>query len=104
MTNLGNAYSTSSGSFTAPINGYYFFHIFATTFGDSETDLALLVNNEVLCGLDASNNYQQGTCSAVVQLNVGDVVNVKAVAGTAELYTGEVGKAIGFSSFLYLAL
>ena len=103
-TNLGNGYSTSSGSFTALASGYYVFTLFFQTRGDTDSDLAITVNDEVLCAGDGANDYKFASCSAVVQLEVGDVVNVKAAAGDAVLHTGDAGRAAGFSGFLYLAL
>ena len=103
-TNLGNGYSTSSGSFTALASGYYVFTLFFQTRGDTDSDLVITVNDEVLCAGDGANDYKSGSCSAVVQLEVGDVVNVKAAAGDAVLHTGDAGRALGFSGFLYLAL
>ena len=103
-TNLGNGYSTSSGSFTALASGYYVFTLFFQTRGDTDSDLVLTVNDEVLCAGDAVSVYDQASCSAVVQLEAGDVVNVKAAAGDAVLHTGDAGRAVGFSGVLYLAL
>ena len=58
----------------------------------------------MLCAGDGANDHKSGSCSAVVQLEVGDVVNVEAAAGDAVLHTGDAGRALGFSGFLYLAL
>ena len=103
-TNLGNGYSTSSGSFTALASGYYVFTLFFQTRGDTDSDLVLTVNDEVLCAGDAVSVYDQASCSAVVQLEAGDVVNVKGAVGDAVLHTGDAGRAVGFSGVLYLAL
>ena len=103
-TNLDNGYSTSSGSFTALTSGYYVFTLFFQTFGDTDSDLILTVNDEVLCAGDAVTNYDHASCSAVVELEAGDVVNVKAADGDAVLFTGDAGRSVGFSGFLYPAL
>ena len=63
--------------------------MFFQTHDDSYSDLVLLVNDRVLCGADAPINFQHSSCTAAVQLEAGDVVNVKAIAGNANLWTGE---------------
>ena len=79
------------------------FTLFFQTRSDNDSDLVIRFNDEVLCAGDGANDYKSGSCSAVVQLAV-DVVNVKAAAGEAVLHTGDAGRALGFSGFLYLAL
>ena len=103
-TNLGNSYSTSSGSFTAFTSGYYVFSLFFQTFDDTDSDLVITVNDSVLCAGDAAGGFIQASCTAVVELEAGDVVNVKASDGDVNLFTGDSGKSLGFSGFLYLAL
>ena len=59
----------------------------------------------MVCRGDAVGDaHNQGTCSAVVELQVGDVVNVKAVSGNVYLFGGDGGKINGFAGFLYMAL
>ena len=48
VTNLGNGYNTTSGSFTALQHGYYVFNIFFQTVTDSDSDLGLFVNDNLL--------------------------------------------------------
>ena len=104
VTNLGNGYNTASGSFTALQHGYYVFTIFFQTRSGDNSDLAIMVNDNMVCSGDApSDHYNQGTCSAIVELQVGDVVNVKVVYGDAVLHRGD-GIINGFSGFIYKAL
>ena len=104
MTNLGNGYNTASGSFTALQHGYYIFTIFFQTnptLGEA-TDLAIMVNDNMVCRGDGDPaDYNQGVCTAIVQLQVGDVVNVKAVYGDALLNGAKDGQVSGFSGFIY---
>ena len=102
--NLGDAYSTASGSFVAPVNGYYVFNLFMQTWDDADSDLALTVNDSIVCTVDAAADFQHSSCSAAVQLTAGDTVNVKAAHGDAILFVGDVGRTVGLTGFLYLAL
>ena len=63
----------------------------------------LTVNDGVLCATD-KDDYIHSSCSTVMQLVPGDVVNLKASAGDAVLFIGDSGRSIGFSGFLYLPL
>ena len=63
-----------------------------------------MMNDVPLCIGDAASDYKQGTCSAIVELHVGDVVNVKAIYGNVVLYGGESGKVNGFAGYIYAAL
>ena len=102
--NLGNSYSTASGSFTTLVSGYYVFTLFYQSTNTIDSDLAILVNDQILCSGSGASNYQQGTCTAAVELQVGDVVNVKSLAGDSILYGGDAGKVNGFTGYLYLPL
>ena len=103
VTNLGNGYNTASGSFTALQHGYYVFTIFFQGVTGHDSDLGILVNNSAVCVGDAvSDGSNQGTCSAIIELQVGDVVNVKAVYGDVVL--SNIGNMNGFTGFLYQAL
>ena len=103
VTNLGNGYNTASGSFTALQQGYYVFTIFSQGVTGHDSDLGILVNDNLVCTGDAvSDSYNQGTCSAIVELQVGDVVNVKSLHGSAVLR--DTGSVNGFVGFLYQAL
>ena len=103
-TNLGNGYSTSSGSFTALASGYYSFSLFFQTWGDADSDLIITLNDSILCAADAAGGFKYAYCSAIVELEAGDVVNVKATSSDVILYLGDSGRSIGFTGFLYLAL
>ena len=68
-----------------------------------DSDLGILVNDNAVCAGDAvSDGNNQGTCSAILQLQVGDVVNVKAIYG--DVFLNNIGNMNGFAGFLYQAL
>ena len=72
--------------------------MFFQTVTDSDSDLGILVNDNLVCIGDAvSDNWNQGICSAIVELQVGDVVNVKVIYGNAIL--SHLGKVNGFTGF-----
>ncbi len=78
LINLGDGYNKNSGAFTSPQRGIYFFMLSFMTHGHEGTTLGIYINDEILC--TAYEAYASGTasCSALKELNVGDVVNVKA--------------------------
>ena len=57
----------TENSVSAVWSGYYVFTLFFQTRGDTDSDLVITVNDEVLCAGDGANDYKSGSCSAVVQ-------------------------------------
>ena len=78
--------------------------MFFQTVDNNDSDLAIMMNDIALCNGNAVREYDQGSCSTIVELQVGDVVNVKVVFGDAVLNGSESGKINGFAGFLYTAL
>ncbi len=103
ITNHGNGYDSNTGSFKAPLGGIYVFNVFYTTYLDDDNDLVMQVNRKAVCIGYANENYDMGVCSAVVQLDQGDVVNVKKVCCTGSRLESSRLRS-GFSGFLYSAL
>ena len=88
--NVGNHYSTSTGRFTAPIQGRYAFY--ANSMGDS-TDarfmLRIVINGtDYQQGSSSSNStqYQDSKLFVLAQLNAGDYVYMRNV-GNKSTYT-----------------
>ncbi len=77
--NLGDGYDIQTGSFTTPVHGIYFFTLSFMTAKEKNSNLALYVNDERLCVTLAYIPWGVGTCSAMTELKVGDVVNVKGI-------------------------
>ena len=76
--------------------------MFFLTATGTDSDLSLLINNNPVCiGNTLADAANQGMCTVVVELQVGDVANVKA--NDAVLLAG-TGKAHGFSGYIYKAL
>ena len=100
-TNLGNAYSGSTGGFTAPVSGAYVFSLTVMLYGTSSrsrTGEFQITKNGVLKvrvysdTYDTSNNFQ-ASGTAVLVLNKGDDVHVK-VSGSNYYIQGS-----GYSNF-----
>ncbi|XP_061190787.1 cerebellin-1-like [Saccostrea echinata] len=86
-SNFHTCYNTSSGQFIAPFKGFYVFSWETLTTAGKIFDSELLVNG-VRYMLNACNNIAQNTayssCTGVapVQLEVGDIVHIRALSAT----------------------
>ncbi|XP_062619536.1 complement C1q tumor necrosis factor-related protein 4-like [Saccostrea cucullata] len=84
ITNMGNAYDPTTGTFTAPVEGAYLFHFHSLSHSDEEAWLELFHNGQYVV---ASYGYTVGSYadsgnSVVLHLKKGDTINVKARPGT----------------------
>ncbi|XP_041646491.1 multimerin-2-like isoform X6 [Cheilinus undulatus] len=86
ITNIGNAYNTATGVFTAPVSGVYYFTLFYNAGGEHGTFLILYKNNHVIvttAGLETNNDPNDNGGNAVfLQLQLGDQVFVKLLQDT----------------------
>ncbi|XP_056298969.1 caprin-2-like [Pseudoliparis swirei] len=86
ITNIGSAYSTFSGIFTAPIAGVYYFTFSYHAGGNNLVHLNLYKNNQVLVTAfdhqTVYDNADNGGNAVFVQLQQGDQVFVRLVANT----------------------
>ncbi|CAK6984620.1 uncharacterized protein LOC108874148 isoform X10 [Scomber scombrus] len=75
-TNIGGAYNQSTGIFTAPVSGVYYFSIFYHAGGHHQVGLSLYKNNQYIVGLhDHKSKYDiadNGGNAAFLQLQRGD--------------------------------
>ena len=92
LLNLGNGYNLSAGVFTAPVPGMYLFSLqFMAGAHNETTELAAYVDGQqVMCVAFAVGYYRQnsdqGSCTAVVQLEQGQVVSVKVYDGAPTIW------------------
>lgn len=78
-TNVGNAYDTSTGVFTAPIPGLYMFTAVLLSENSKSLYRHIWKNNEPLAGTYVTDQgYKAGTLTVVLQLKKGDEVYVKS--------------------------
>ena len=79
-----DSYSTSTGIYTCPQNGTYYFR--TTVTGDQDPSaLSISVNGQVISSSYAYDDYNlnQATAYAIVQLNAGDEVSVVKKTGSS---------------------
>ena len=100
LVNIGNGYSINDGSFTAPINGVYFFSLTTTSI------LCIYINNVDLrlCGglndnAHTSNDLGSARASIMLTLNANDKVQVIPQSNYL-INTNQDGFA-NFNGFLY---
>ncbi|XP_037614175.1 complement C1q tumor necrosis factor-related protein 3-like isoform X4 [Sebastes umbrosus] len=86
ISNIGNAYSPSTGIFVAPVAGVYYFTIFYHASGENYAHLLLYKNNNVTVwtndhksSFDTADN---GGNAVFLQLQRGDQVFVRMAANT----------------------
>ena len=103
---IGNNYNTSTGKFTAPVDGVYQFHARARTDGANPSYLYIVLylngsvineSHDITNGMGTNQHTSQTT--ALVQLSAGDVVNPKVRTAGDSSITVDIN-GTGFSGFL----
>ncbi|MEW7291132.1 C1q-like domain-containing protein [Aquimarina sp. 2304DJ70-9] len=111
LTNLhdnGNHFDEASGTFTAPVNGLYFFSAQIRFDGVNSGDFRLLLGIQNKLSLDngmhaitqgdAGTNFHTLTVSGVMKLNAGEQVNVNVQSSTDTSWS--LHSESGFSGYL----
>ncbi|KAM6307968.1 complement C1q-like protein 4 [Podargus strigoides] len=103
VTNVGNYYEPSSGKFTCPLPGIYFFTYHVLMRGGDGTSMwaDLMKNGQVRASAiaqDADQNYDYASNSVILHLDVGDEVFVKLDGG--KVHGGNTNKYSTFSGFI----
>ena len=79
LLNLGNAYHETYGHFSAPVDGIYQFAVSLLNDGNQSYFEIMKNGNEVLASLFSKADYVPLSNIIVIELQVGDVVFVKAL-------------------------
>jgi hypothetical protein len=105
--NRGSHYNSSSGRFTAPVTGLYYFSMKNLQNNTSSVIRFYFVKNGTVLGsgslLDgawqsrfenSTGNYKEQQTSSIIQMNAGDYITVRQIAGSASIDSS------GYSTFL----
>uniref|UniRef100_A0A671RN77 Cerebellin 13 n=1 Tax=Sinocyclocheilus anshuiensis TaxID=1608454 RepID=A0A671RN77_9TELE len=76
LINTGNAYDPNTGTFTAPVNGVYFFRFYAHAHPSNQMAVCLHKNNQIQCSVFFLNpeTNANGSNGVVLSLQKGDEV------------------------------
>ncbi|XP_035243188.1 complement C1q-like protein 4 [Anguilla rostrata] len=103
VTNVGNYYEPTTGKFTCPLPGIYYFTYHVLMKGGDGTSMwaDLKKNGQVRASAiaqDADQNYDYASNSVILHLDVGDEVCVQLDGG--KVHGGNTNKYSTFSGFL----
>ncbi|CAK6975536.1 collagen alpha-1(X) chain-like [Scomber scombrus] len=101
VSNIGNAYSTITGYFTAPVPGVYYFSFTSFWWGGRGSSFGSLYRNghQVVSWYGNSDTHAtSGSNSAILQLQAGDKINVRL--SSDRVISDNGNKYSTFSGFL----
>ncbi|XP_053373708.1 complement C1q and tumor necrosis factor-related protein 9A-like [Mercenaria mercenaria] len=85
VTNIGQAYSGTTGVFTAPKDGVYYFVATILSFSGQHVETEIVKNGDSMVRLYSYGKfYDQGTSGVVLQLNASDEVWVRNMGTNGE--------------------
>ncbi|XP_073704867.1 complement C1q-like protein 4 [Garra rufa] len=79
FNNIGGAYDSNTGIFTAPMKGAYYFRFYGHCHGGTTMAVSLLKNGETQCSLHSSTRPSNGNASngVVLTLEIGDQISTR---------------------------
>ncbi|XP_073704869.1 complement C1q-like protein 4 isoform X2 [Garra rufa] len=79
FNNIGGAYDSNTGIFTAPMKGAYYFRFYGHCHGGTTMAVSLLKNGETQCSLHSSKRSSNGNASngVVLTLEIGDQISTR---------------------------
>ncbi|KAK7159518.1 hypothetical protein R3I94_005759 [Phoxinus phoxinus] len=104
FSNVGSAYDSNTGIFTAPIKGAYYFRFYAHCHGKTTMAVSLLKNGETQCSVYAWKPVSNGNGSngVVLTLEIGDQISTQLWKNT--WVYDDSGSYTSFSGFLIFPL
>ncbi|XP_068164256.1 complement C1q-like protein 4 [Antennarius striatus] len=102
ITDIGGGYDKTSGEFTAPSSGYYYFTFFYHAGKEQMSGLTLMKNSNIIVNAYDQNQPGPNFCdnagnAAFLQLNAGDRVYVRLPAN-CRIYASD--RTTSFSGFM----
>ncbi|XP_068164499.1 cerebellin-3-like [Antennarius striatus] len=102
ITNVGGGYDKTSGEFTAPSSGYFYFTFFYHAEKEQMSGLTLIKNDSIVVKAYDENKPGPNICdnagnAAFLQLNAGDRVYVRLPAN-CRIYASD--RTTSFSGFM----
>ena len=100
VTNVGNAYNSHVGSFTAPVSGFYVFSVSLLNYPGHTTGYQFHKNNDLISSIflhapDASH-YESTSQTVVIQLTKGDDVTLRNMSVDENLRGSNYSTFAGF--------
>ena len=90
ITNVGNGYAHSQGTFTAPVAGVYVFSTTLMSYYNHNDHFQLMINGNMVyrlyVGGGGSNNHDTTGSSVVIHLQQGDIVSIQNMDVNENVY------------------